>query len=193
MHTSALVCFALTFTAHAIPLSRPISNTTIQRRSSDYDVVNVGGNLSPLQPPGQETIIQTVTAPGAPQQTVTVTQASSLTSTSTALWTAGVYSSSFSTTPTPTPTPTPPPVPVSAPVPGDEIIPRGFTAMDRLARALGKTFSSHLRARDVKPKIQLSAGSNGTQQAAHSPRGLPNATESNIKVTRDLNGTVLEA
>jgi hypothetical protein len=34
--------------------------------------------------------------------------------------------------------------------------------MDRLARALGKTIDTHLKARDMKPTAQLSPGLNGT-------------------------------
>ncbi|KAL3466612.1 hypothetical protein BJX64DRAFT_249456 [Aspergillus heterothallicus] len=194
MHTSALVCFALAFTAHAIPLNRPGSNITVQRRSPDYNVVNVGGDPSPPQPPVQETVIETVTAPGAPQQTVTVAQTSSIaTTTSTALWTTGIYGSSSSVISTPIPTPTPAPAPV--PVPGDKTSPQGFTAMDRLARALGNTINSHLRARAVKPTAQLAAGLNDTEPASRFPRGLLNSTESETGMlkARDLNGTALKA
>ncbi|KAL2796888.1 hypothetical protein BJX66DRAFT_298919 [Aspergillus keveii] len=192
MHTSALVCFALALTAHAIPLTRPISNSTVQRRSSDYTVVNVGGDPNPPRPPAQETVIETVTAPGAPQQTVTVTQTSSLTSSSTALWEASAYGGSSSVIPSPTPTPSS--IAVPAPGPGEETIPHGFTAMDRLARALGKTIDTHLKARDMKPTAQLSPGLNGTAQAAHFPRGF-NTTESGSKMlkNRSLNGTSLVA
>ncbi|KAJ0424132.1 hypothetical protein BJY00DRAFT_277127 [Aspergillus carlsbadensis] len=176
MHTSALVCFAIALTAHAIPLTRPISNSTVQRRSSDYAVVNVGGLPNPPQPPVQETVIEIVTAPGSPQQTVTVTQTSSLTSSSTALWETSAYGSGSSVIPTPTSTPSP--VAVPAPGPGDETIPRGFTAMDRLARALGKTIGIHLKARGMKPTAQFSPGLNGTAQAPHFSRALFNTTES---------------
>ncbi|KAL2810662.1 hypothetical protein BJX63DRAFT_401403 [Aspergillus granulosus] len=182
MHTSALVCFALALAAHAIPLGRPSLDTTIQRRSSDYEVVNVGGDPNPPQPPAQETVIETVTAPGIPRPTVTEAESSSLTATSTALWTTSTHGSSSSVIPTPTPTPTP--TPFAVPVPGDETTPRGFTAMDRLARALGNTINSHLRARNVKPTVQLPAGSNGSDQAPHSPRGLPNATELGSKMRK---------
>jgi hypothetical protein len=66
--------------------------------------------------------------------------------------------------------------------------------MDRLARALGKTIDTHLKARDMKPTAQLSPGLNGTAQAAHFPRGF-NTTESGSKMlkNRSLNGTSLVA
>lgn len=75
MHTSTLIYLSLALTSNAFPLARQSSSataqpSTYQRRSAEYDVVNVGGD--PDAPQSVETVIQTVTAPGAPPQTVTV-------------------------------------------------------------------------------------------------------------------------
>ncbi|KAL2827041.1 hypothetical protein BDW59DRAFT_144584 [Aspergillus cavernicola] len=202
MHTSAILAFALALTSHAFPIAQPSLNTTVQRRSPEYDVVNVGGipsppNSEPAPPAVIETVIETVTAPGTPPQTVTVTIPQTSTpspSSSSALWTTS--------TPSITPTPTA--------VPGEEeTLPSGFTAMDRLARAFGKSIDAHLRARggastaDLKARgnvttaySQLSArGVNGTTtEHAQFARGL-NVTETGTASlkARGWNGTVLKA
>ncbi|KAL4873439.1 hypothetical protein BDV12DRAFT_159986 [Aspergillus spectabilis] len=191
MHTSALIYFALTLTSNAFPLTKPNLNTTIQRRSSDYDIVNVGGIPNPPPPPPVvETVIETVTAPGTPPQTVTVTVSPTPTASpsSSAIWSLTTYTSSSVAIPTPTA------------VTEEESIPRG---LDRLARAFGKSLDSHLRARDdnlpsgskargneTMGYSQLSArGVNGTEGVL--PRGLFNATDVGLKA-RGLNGTVLK-
>ncbi|KAL4915323.1 hypothetical protein BDW62DRAFT_188772 [Aspergillus aurantiobrunneus] len=185
MYTSTLIYLALALTSNAIPLSQLSSSTTlqpsttpaVQRRSAEYDVVNVGGVLN--APPAVETVVQTITTPGVPPQTVTVTVATtsaSPTSTSlpssSAAWSTIAFGSSTSV------------FPVTTPVPEEPAASRGFTAMDRLSRALGKSIDSHLRVRDgnvtrdIKtrsnestPYSQLNArNANGTD-TIHLPRG----------------------
>ncbi|KAI9372664.1 hypothetical protein BJX61DRAFT_542467 [Aspergillus egyptiacus] len=139
MYTSAILSLALALTSHAIPLSVPNSDATIQRRSSDYQVVNVGGMPNPPQP-AVETVTETVTtAPDTPPETVTVriTATPSASPTSTPVWSTSTFvPSSSAAVPTPTPVAST----------GEETIPRGFTAMDRLARAFGRSIESHLKA-----------------------------------------------
>ncbi|KAL4885064.1 hypothetical protein BJY04DRAFT_158839 [Aspergillus karnatakaensis] len=199
MHTATLIYFALALTSDAFPLTKTGLNTTIQRRSPDYDIVNVGGippPPPPPPPPAVETVVETVTALGAPSQTVTVTIPQTQTQTQTPtpsispIWTVITYTSSSIAIPAPTS------------VFEEELIPRG---LDRLARAFGKSLDSHLKARDNKlPSIvkassnettsyaRLSArGLNGTE-GVHSPRGLFNATDVTLKA-RGLNGTIFKA
>ncbi|KAL5338702.1 hypothetical protein BJX70DRAFT_398445 [Aspergillus crustosus] len=139
MHTSAVIYFALALTSNAFPLTKPSLNTTIQRRSLEYDIVNVGGIVSPPQPPpAVETVIETVTAPGTPPQTVTITTTVSPTLTpsspsSSPVWSILPYTTSSIALPTPTA------------ITEEESTPRG---LDRLARAFGKSIGSHLMARD---------------------------------------------
>ncbi|KAL3469839.1 hypothetical protein BJX99DRAFT_64247 [Aspergillus californicus] len=180
MHTSAILSLALALTSHAFPLASPSSSITAQRRSSDYNVVNVGGLPNPPQPaptavPG-ETVIETVTAPGSPPQTVTVTTTVTPTTTPSSLSALWATSASPSATPTPTS------------VPG-ETIPSGFTAMDRLARAFGRSIESHLKGRNLNVTTSgLVARGNETAYSQLSARGV-NVTD-NALVARGLfNGT----
>ncbi|RDW86389.1 uncharacterized protein DSM5745_03031 [Aspergillus mulundensis] len=207
MHTSSLLSLALALTSNAFPLTRPTFNTTVQRRSADYDVVNVGDLPEAPQPavPAASTIIETVTAPGAPPQTVTVTISQTPTpSPSSALWgsSTGIpYSSSAI-------------LPAVTPVPGEEVQQvqdeeeaTATGAIDRLARAFGRSIDAHFRARSsnlttrginapsnaTTAYSQLAArGINGTERA-HFPRGLLNSTDPRTVglKARGLNGTSL--
>ncbi|KAL4764336.1 uncharacterized protein BDW70DRAFT_129827 [Aspergillus foveolatus] len=194
MHTSAVLSLALALTSNAFPLTRPIFNTTVQRRSADYDVVNVGGLPDTPQPaPPVSTITQTVTAPGAPPQTVTVTISQTPTTpspSSSAIWGAGIgvpYSSSAI-------------LPAVTPVPGEEVQDEdeetATGVIDRLARAFGRSMNSHLRARASNETAAYSRfdtrGLNKTG-SVYVSRGLLNSTElvtASLKA-RGLNSTAL--
>ncbi|KAL6236925.1 hypothetical protein BDW75DRAFT_205686 [Aspergillus navahoensis] len=204
MHTSALLTLALTVTSNAFPLTHPTFNTSVQRRGTDYNVVNVGGLPDAPQPaPPASTIIQTVTVPGAPPQTVTVTisQTPTPSPSSSEIWgtvTGVPYSSSAA-------------LPTVTPVPGEEVqdaeTETATGAIDRLARAFGRSMDSHLRARvsnlttrSIKlPSNETAAhsslgarGLNETESVRFS-RGLLNSTELGAAGlnARDLNGTAL--
>jgi hypothetical protein len=194
MHTSAVLSLALALTSNAFPLTRPTFNTTVQRRSANYDVVNVGGLPDTPQPaPPASTITQTVTAPGAPPQTVTVTISQTPTTpspSSSAIWGAGTgvpYSSSAI-------------LPAVTPVPGEEVQDEdeetATGAIDRLARAFGRSMNSHLRARASNETAAYSRfGTRGLNQtgSVHVSRGLLNSTElvtASLKA-RGLNSTAL--
>ncbi|KAL4906090.1 hypothetical protein BDW74DRAFT_151262 [Aspergillus multicolor] len=207
MHTSSLLTLALALTSNAFPLTRPTFNTTIQRRSINYDVVNVGGLPEAPQPtvPTVSTVIETVTAPGAPPQTVTVTVSPTPTpSPSSALWgSSGIPCSSSAV------------LPAVTPVPGEEVQQvedeeeaTATGAIDRLARAFGRSIDAHFRARssnlttrDIKAPsnattayAQLAARVLNETESAHIPRGLLNSTElrtAGLKA-RSLNGTSLK-
>ncbi|KAL4736580.1 hypothetical protein BDV11DRAFT_193554 [Aspergillus similis] len=194
MHTSAFLSLALALTSNAIPLTRPTFNTTVQRRGGDYDVVNVGGLPDTLRPaPPASTITQTVTAPGAPPRTVTVTISQTPTTpspSSSAIWGAGTgvpYSSSVI-------------LPAVTPAPGEEVQDvdeeTATGAIDRLARAFGRSMNSHLRARASNETAAYSRlGTRGLNEteSVHVSRGLLNSTElvtTGLK-TRGLNSTAL--
>ncbi|KAL5050088.1 hypothetical protein BDW71DRAFT_174726 [Aspergillus fruticulosus] len=204
MHTSALLTLSLAFTSNAFPLTRPTFNISVQRRSADYNVVNVGGLPDALQPdPSASTITQTVTAPGAPPQTVTVTisQTPTPSPSLSAIWGTGTgvpHSSSAA-------------LPTVTPVPGEEVqeaeTETATGVIDRLARAFGRSMDSHLRARvsnlttrgiklpgnETAAYSSLGArGLNGTESVRF-PRGSLDSTElgsAGLKA-RGLNGTAL--
>ncbi|CBF76412.1 hypothetical protein AN4950.2 [Aspergillus nidulans FGSC A4] len=193
MHTSAVLSLALALTSNAFPLSHPTFNTTVQRRSADYDVVNVGGLPDTPQPaPSASTITQTVTAPGAPPQTVTVTISQTPTTpspSSSAIWGAGTgvpYSSSAI-------------LPAVTPVPGEEVQDEEETAtgaIDRLARAFGRSMNSHLRARtsnETAAYPRFDARGLNETGSVHVSRGLLNSTElvTSSRKARSLNSTAL--
>ncbi|KAL2868297.1 uncharacterized protein BJX67DRAFT_380107 [Aspergillus lucknowensis] len=171
MHSSVLVCFALALTSCAVPLARHSANSAIQRKSVGYDVVNVGAFPNAPQRPVVETAIETVTVPGASLQTVTVTQTPTHSPSPSPLWGTIVHGSA-STLPTPSATP----------VTQADTMPRGFTAMDRLARAFGKSISSHFKPHSNETLTTYSKlkarGANGTEYMPHFLRGLLNSTES---------------
>ncbi|KAL4754079.1 hypothetical protein BDW72DRAFT_167336 [Aspergillus terricola var. indicus] len=195
MHTSsAFLALALVLPSNAIPLTRPTFNTTVQRRSADYDVVNVGGLPDTLHPaPPASTITRTVTAPGAPPRTVTVTISQTSTTpspSSSAIWGAGTsvpYSSSAI-------------LPAVTPVPGEEVQDVGEEtatgAIDRLARAFGRSMNSHLHARasnETAAYSRLGARGLNETESVHVSRGLLNSTErvtAGLK-TSGLNSTAL--
>ncbi|KAL5002324.1 hypothetical protein BDV10DRAFT_157638 [Aspergillus recurvatus] len=204
MHTSAFLTLALALTSKAFPLTRPSFNTSVQRRSAEYNVVNVGSPPDAPQPAlPASTITQTVTAPGAPPQTVTVTisQTHTPSPSSSAIWGTGTgvrYSSSAA-------------LPAVTPAPGEEVqdavTETATGVIDRLARAFGRSMDSHLRARasnlttrGTKFPINETAaysslgarGLNGTENVRF-PRGLLNSTELGTADLKDrgLNDTAL--
>ncbi|KAL4810444.1 hypothetical protein BDV18DRAFT_131019 [Aspergillus unguis] len=207
MHTSALACLALALTANAFPFARQAANTTVQRRSTDYNVVNVGDLPEAPEPQpapsATTTVFETVTAPGAAPQTVTVTVSPTPTaspSPSSALWATSALPSSSS-------------IPVPSPAANAESAPSAYTAMDRLARAFGRSIDSHLWARssnlttrevirDVKraanetvASSQFAARGINATEAARFARALYNSTElgtAGIKA-RAWNGTTFKA
>ncbi|KAL4945048.1 hypothetical protein BDV06DRAFT_59447 [Aspergillus oleicola] len=151
MHTSALISLALALTSNAFPLiSTPIptSSAVAQRRSADYNVVNVGDAPDPQPiPTALETVVQTVTMPGAPAQTVTVTVPATPTASpsSSAVWGSSAFSGS----------------PAAYPVPTPQIAARGYSPS-----AAWGTSASGLVARAFSSPSSLFWGSSASELAA---------------------------
>ncbi|KAL4928398.1 uncharacterized protein BDV17DRAFT_264126 [Aspergillus undulatus] len=177
MHTSALISLALALTSNAFPLvSTPIpsSRAAAQRRSIDYNVVNVGDSPDPQPiPTALETVVQTVTLPGAPAQTVTVTVPATPTGSPSfsAVWGSSAFSGS----------------PAAYPVVTPEVAARGYSpsssaawgtsASGLVTRAFsspsslvwGSSSSSALAARDYTPSSSAAWGSRTTASPTESP------------------------
>ncbi|KAL4969741.1 uncharacterized protein BDV14DRAFT_165159 [Aspergillus stella-maris] len=155
MHTSALISLALALTSNAFPLVStpvPTSSAVAQRRSADYNVVNVGDAPDPQPiPTALETVVQTVTLPGAPAQTVTVTVPATPTTSpsSSAIWGSSAFSGS----------------PAAYPVPTPEIAARGYSSS-----AAWGTSASGLVARAFSSPSSLFGGSSSELTArAYTP------------------------
>ncbi|KAL4979277.1 hypothetical protein BDW66DRAFT_128074 [Aspergillus desertorum] len=179
MHTSALFHLALALTCNAFPLTGLTFNTTVQRRSADYNVVNVGGLPDDSQPaPPASTITQIVT--------VTISQTLTSSPSSTAIWRigTGVPCSSSAA------------LPAVTPVSGEEVqdaeTETATGLIDRLARAFGRSINSHLSARASNMTTRhIKLSSNETTAFSQlGARGL-NRTE-NVRIPRGpLNSTEL--
>ncbi|KKK23632.1 hypothetical protein P175DRAFT_0531198 [Aspergillus ochraceoroseus IBT 24754] len=193
MHTSTIVWLALTLAAHAAPVLHFKPNTTVERRSEGYEIVNVGGDPSPVVAP----VMETVTAPGPPQETVTITISQTSLPTLAPTWTPSLptpCSSSSSSSSSLVPSP--------SSAPGIETVRRRSTTMDKIARMFGKSID---HSNDTTSQVYVRSSNEtsshlntrGTNVTEHSllPRGLLNATDSgSTKLTaRSSNGTTLQA